>query len=484
MLRARYFPDGKLLNARPKKGSSFTWQSILVGLDCFKRGCIWRVGDGTQINIRNDSWIPTSHNLKVQTIRGQRLVTTVNELISPIDGRWDEQLIRDIFWEIDAERILKIPLHNGREDLVAWHFNRSGIFSVRSAYHKQWEHKYGGRPETIQAGGSAHAKVWKDLWKLKVPNKIKIFGWRALRGFIPGRGILANRHIGNTSSCPVCNSGCEDIKHILFACEKARAVWQCLGMWERVQNAMIEERSGSVVLEEIIRRNEALPQMDVNFAELILTGGWYLWWERRQQVHGERTQPIARSAVSIMVLTLNYMKAMKKQPQIKDGWKKPREDYVKVNVDASFDENTGTGSTGVVIRDHTGGAIAMSQRYLPYVDDAPMAEAYGLLDGLRLAEGVGCNRVIVNSDCVEVVNTMKDDGFSATSAAAIYDDCVVIWKGFSDISIDHCNRDANKVAHELAFNSFSNKSSCIWADEPPSFILATLANDVIMFDDQ
>jgi ribonuclease HI len=247
---------------------------------------------------------------------------------------------------------------------------------------------------------------------------------------------------------------------------------------------MREERSGSVVLEEIIRRNEALPQMDVNFAELILTGGWYLWWERRQQVHGERTQPIARSAVSIMVLTLNYMKAMKKQPQIKDGWKKPREDYVKVNVDASFDENTGTGSTGVVIRDHTGGAIAMSQRYLPYVDDAPMAEAYGLLDGLRLAEGVGCNRVIVNSDCVEVVNTMKDDGFSATSAAAINDDCVVIWKGFSDISIDHCNRDANKVAHELVFNSFSNKSSCIWADEPPSFILATLANDVIMFDDQ
>jgi len=51
VLRARYYPDGKLLNARMKRGSSYTWQSVLAGLDCFKLGYIWRVGDGTQIKI-------------------------------------------------------------------------------------------------------------------------------------------------------------------------------------------------------------------------------------------------------------------------------------------------------------------------------------------------------------------------------------------------------------------------------------------------
>jgi hypothetical protein len=51
VLRARYYPDGKLLNAKMKSGSSYTWQSILAGLDCFKLGYIWRVGDGTQIKI-------------------------------------------------------------------------------------------------------------------------------------------------------------------------------------------------------------------------------------------------------------------------------------------------------------------------------------------------------------------------------------------------------------------------------------------------
>jgi len=40
-LRARYYLDGKPLNARLKSGSLYTWQSILAGLDCYRRGYIW-----------------------------------------------------------------------------------------------------------------------------------------------------------------------------------------------------------------------------------------------------------------------------------------------------------------------------------------------------------------------------------------------------------------------------------------------------------
>jgi hypothetical protein len=47
VLRANYYPDGRLLNATLKSGSSFSWRSILAGLECFKKGCISRVGDGS-----------------------------------------------------------------------------------------------------------------------------------------------------------------------------------------------------------------------------------------------------------------------------------------------------------------------------------------------------------------------------------------------------------------------------------------------------
>ena len=121
VFRARYYPDGKLLNAKQKSGSSYTWQSILAGLECFRKGYIWRVGDGSQIKIWEDSWIPTSHNLKVLTPRGNNLLTTVDELVNPITWTWDEELIKDLFWTVDANRILQIPLVQGREDVVAWH---------------------------------------------------------------------------------------------------------------------------------------------------------------------------------------------------------------------------------------------------------------------------------------------------------------------------------------------------------------------------
>ena len=382
------------------------------------------------------------------------MVTTVNELISPVDGFWDVNLVRALFWPVDAERILQIPLHHGREDTVAWHFNRSGLFSVRSAYHVQWEHKYGSRPVFDQAGGSNYMKVWDTLWKLKLPSKVKIFGWRALRGFIPCNGILANKHIGNQSSCPVCHLGCEGVMHVLFTCQRAQAIWRCLGVWDRIREVIVKDHSGSVILEEILRRNVMLSELNnVGFAELILTGGWYLWWERRQVVRGEAVQSFARSAMSIVVLSQNYINATKKEAREKEGWKRPIEDFVKLNIDGSFNEEIGTGTTGAIIRDHTGGVVAMGQRYLSHVGDAPVAEAYALLDGLRLAEQVGCNRIIVNSDCMQVVTTIRE-GFSATTAAAVYDECLSIWMTFSSISIEHCNRDANQVAHELAKKLF------------------------------
>jgi hypothetical protein len=41
ILGAKYYPQGDILKAGPKTGSSFTWQSILAGLTTFKHGYIW-----------------------------------------------------------------------------------------------------------------------------------------------------------------------------------------------------------------------------------------------------------------------------------------------------------------------------------------------------------------------------------------------------------------------------------------------------------
>jgi hypothetical protein len=53
------------------------------------------------------------------------------------------------------------------------------------------------------------------------------------------RAILANRHIGESGGCPVCPNGAEDIKHIMFTCDRAKEVWKELGCWEKLCSASL-----------------------------------------------------------------------------------------------------------------------------------------------------------------------------------------------------------------------------------------------------
>lgn len=55
--------------------------------------------------------------------------------------------------------------------------------------------------------------------------------------------------------------------------------------------------------------------------------------------------------------------------------------------------------------------------------------------------------------------------------------------GIVAYKVEHCNREANKIAHELARVAFSRKEFYTWVDEPPG-IISILTNDVTMFNDQ
>lgn len=54
ILKAKYFPDSSLLGAKPKKRMAYSWRSILRGLQVFKLGIVWRLGDGKNLKIWSD----------------------------------------------------------------------------------------------------------------------------------------------------------------------------------------------------------------------------------------------------------------------------------------------------------------------------------------------------------------------------------------------------------------------------------------------
>lgn len=98
----------------------------------------------------------------------------------PNKQEWDERLIRQLFYPADADIILNIQLcHRMTEDFIAWHYDRVGMFTVRSAYKLALDIQTRSQGNVVGCSSAADGrKVWSDLWSTQVPQKVRIFAWR------------------------------------------------------------------------------------------------------------------------------------------------------------------------------------------------------------------------------------------------------------------------------------------------------------------
>jgi hypothetical protein len=97
--------------------------------------------------------LPRDFSRKPITPRGPNLLSEVAELMDPYTGSWDVALVRDCFWEEDAELILALPVHQGRDNTLAWHFDKHGVFTVKSAYKVARAAAARNRSSSEQQGG-------------------------------------------------------------------------------------------------------------------------------------------------------------------------------------------------------------------------------------------------------------------------------------------------------------------------------------------
>jgi hypothetical protein len=67
----------------------------------------------------------------------------------------------------------------------------------------------------------------KDMWKSKVPLKIKIFSWQLALDKLPSGQQIVTRHGPSNGLCALCGAP-EDASHIFFACSLAKFAWSVL----------------------------------------------------------------------------------------------------------------------------------------------------------------------------------------------------------------------------------------------------------------
>ena len=100
------------------------------------RGLRWKVGDGQNINVWNDPWLPRPWGFKPITLKIEDLEDLeVSGLIDRQTRTWDLEILQQIFLPQDVETICSIPISvRNTEDTLIWHFHPRGEFTVNSAY--------------------------------------------------------------------------------------------------------------------------------------------------------------------------------------------------------------------------------------------------------------------------------------------------------------------------------------------------------------
>jgi len=193
LLKAKYFPRGCLIDTTFCSNASTTWQAIMHGLDLLKQGFIWRVGNGSQIRIWRDPWIPREMSLRVISRQGRCRLRWVSELLD-IDGRgWDFDKLIHIFNPADVEEIAKIKIPaRASEDFIAWHMEKTGIFTVRSAYNLALNIKRGQGVQSTSSAPNGERKLWSKSLEWSGPSKSECFYMEA-----------SKRHSTNQRAYPV-----------------------------------------------------------------------------------------------------------------------------------------------------------------------------------------------------------------------------------------------------------------------------------------
>lgn len=102
--------------------------------------------------------------------------------------------------------------------------NKNGSFTVKSTYYvaakiiEKGEHEEG-------ISNSSTLPIWRKIWQLKVPPKVKIFVWRACMNGLPTTYNLRYRGVSSASFCSLCDRCKESTTHALLHYTHAIKTW-------------------------------------------------------------------------------------------------------------------------------------------------------------------------------------------------------------------------------------------------------------------
>ena len=155
------------------------------------------------------------------------------------------------------------------EDSLYWPLSHDGRYSCKLGYRFLKEE---AEPALARNQVALETQLWKKLWMLDIPNKVKNHVWTACRDCSPTKQNLTQRTIITNPLCDRCKQLPETMLHAEWACPKLDEILTDSIQWGFCRNRRFldfKELLSWVIQEQ---RNVELFAMTV----------WSVWTQRNQ----------------------------------------------------------------------------------------------------------------------------------------------------------------------------------------------------------
>ena len=92
--------------------------------------------------------------------------------------------------------------------------------------------------------------LWKPIWEMRVPNKIKHFFWKLSHSWLPTNNTLFCRKVSQSKVCSICLEDVEeDGAHAIWKCSKSKFYWKKTIFLEKLK--LINERDPCLFIKAV-----------------------------------------------------------------------------------------------------------------------------------------------------------------------------------------------------------------------------------------
>jgi ribonuclease HI len=388
------------------------------------------------------------------------------------NNQWNLDEIEVLLPASIIERIKLIPPPCVEEgpDMRFWTGDPHGIFTISSAY------KLLCGFHNMEADN-----IWKKIWKLSVPERVRCFAWQIAHGRLPTNKMIS-RWANSTPYCHHCIDKEESILHVLRDCNLAVMVWNHLLPYQERHLFYGGDFKDWVLLNLTI---SGWKVENIVWQNIWATTCYYLWQWRNKTVHDNSFhRPLNPSRVILQYvkdyhagITSVIQQDATQRVEAQIRWLRPQQGYLCLNTDGAVKASSYRAGCGGVIRNSSGGWVCGYAAALGPCS-AFVAELWGIFEGMKLAKSRNIPRLEVQVDSTAVLQCLSSANNGSIRGRRLVRKIQGLMEQDIEVQFKHVYREANKVADWLANLGCTLANGSIFYEFPPREVQALVDDDV------